>query len=723
MNLPHAKRYILCMYVPATNGKTNKLPLNPQTLKTHNPLDESIHLSYEQAKQRAHELGSSYGIGFVFLKQDNYFFIDLDNCLQNDNTWNDTALNSLSYFPGAYVEVSQSGRGLHIIGRYTGQSPINGKRLDALGIEIYTDGRFCALTQTHEQGNAETDHTLSFNAYLKALNITESPPAEELEEWTTEDEPGSNVPQDNAELVQFILNRPMSKNEAFGGVLSIRDLWENNTTVLAQHFPAQTPGKEYDYSAADAALAYRLLYFAGRNCQRVLELMNLSKLKRDKWDHNTNYLPRTISNARRSQRIFFSHARSPQTQADIIKNGQDAQYQLNKNLLVSANYPEISNRGKTLDTAENLKFLLDTYGIQTRWNTMKREREITIPHLSLFHEDEENYALNIIKDLALNNEMPITRIDEHLDYLAQQDYYHPIVEGLKLNPWDGVSRLDAFINTLDTTNPTLSYTLVKRWMLTAIAAAHSEKGFSSHGVLVLAGEQNIGKTRFIKSLDPFNCSAVKTGATLDPKDKDCVRTLSGFWIAELGELDGTFRKADIARLKSFITEDSDKIRFPYAKKDSILPRRTVFAATVNDTKFLVDETGNRRWWTIHVLSVNNQHNIDMVQVWAEVYSLWSTGEQTWMTDSELHMLNDNNKSHEQTNPLEELLYSYFDFSEGWESKPRIELSATEVLRHFGIINPTKSQCTQMGKIISKATGKPPIKRKFARYHLLSPCPK
>lgn len=716
---PQAPRYILCKYVQEQHSKTNKIPLDYSTLKPSSPFNETIHLSYEQATQRAAELGGNYGVGFVFLKKDGYFFIDLDNCLTADNQWDQTALNSLSYFPGAYVEISHSLKGLHIIGRYEGETPVSGRRLDALGIEIYTEGRFCALTGTNAQGDAETIHTRSLDAYINAVGITGDSHSPPLDEWTTEYEPGSNVPEDDNELIQFILNRPMSKNEVFGGVLSIRDLWENNTAILAQHFPTQTPGKEYDYSAADAALAYRLHYFAGRNSERVIQLMNQSQLKREKWDQHYSYLPRTISNARRSQTSFFSHARSPQTPDDNTKTTQDAQQQLNKNLLQSMNYPDVSNRGKTLDTAENLKFLLDTYHITVRWNTMKRDREITLPARELFIEDLENYALNIIKDIALNNEMPITRIDEHLNYLAQQDPYHPITEGLRSTPWDGTSRIEDFINTLETTNPDLTRKLIKRWMISAVAAAHSEKGFASHGVLVLSGEQNIGKTRFIKALDPFNCDAVKTGAILDPKDKDCVRNLSGFWIAELGELDGTFRKADIARLKSYLTEDIDRIRFPYARKDSILPRRTVYAATVNDTRFLVDDTGNRRWWTIEVLSINNDHNINMVQLWAEIYAIWKGGEQTWMNQEEFEQLNIHNKEHEQINPLEELLHTFFDFSAGWEHRISAEYSATEVLRIFGILNPSRSQCTQMGAIIRQATKKKARKAPQCSYHTLS----
>jgi len=309
---PLLPRYILCQYRPTSNGKTDKIPLNPATLKAHSPLDQTIHMTYEAAKAQSDALGDSYGIGYVFIKGDNYFFIDLDGCINPDGSLTQLAQNSLTYFPSAYVETSNSGRGLHIIGRFEGVAPFEGKRLDSLGVEIYTAGRFCALAEINPSGDAQTLHTERLGQFIAALGIDTTPDTNRPDEWTTEAAEGTNPPEDNAQLMEFILGRQLTKNEAFGSVLSIRDLWENNIEVLAKHYPSHTPGKEYDYSAADAALAYRLHYFTGGNCERVSELMNLSKLKRDKWEQNTGYLPRTVLNARGSNRDFFVHARSPQ---------------------------------------------------------------------------------------------------------------------------------------------------------------------------------------------------------------------------------------------------------------------------------------------------------------------------------------------------------------------------------------------------------------------------
>lgn len=726
MQKPKLNQYILCCYEPLSLTKTNKKPLDYRTLKTHNPLDPEIHTDYENARGFSIICGDSYGVGFVITESDNYFFIDLDNCIDENGNLSELATLTLKTFRGAYTEISHSGLGIHVIGRYQGPTPSHKNRDDSRGLEIYTSGRFCALTETQAQGDAETLHTQALAQYITDTGMSTYTPEPLNVEWTDTPKEGTNPPEDNNTLIQFMLNFS-SKNsvEIFGNnksrFISFKDLWEGNTQVFHKFFP-QNSERGYDLSAADAALARTLSYFTGGNCERVRELMNLSGLKRIKWESNSNYLPRTILFARGNS--FFTHAvRPPQpSHTHNTKNEQGTQSpitpELNIRFLQAQNYPELSTRGRVLDTSTNLKLLLDVFGIRARWNNMKRDREIEIPKCELFAEDAENSALSIIRDLALNNEMPITYLDNHLNLLSQKESYHPIVEALKKNPWDGVPRLDKFIDTLKTSNQELSYTILRKWMVSAIAASHSVKGFASQGVLVLVGEQNLGKTRFIQSLDPFNCDAVKTGALLDPKDKDCIRTLSSYWICELGELDGTFRKADIARIKSYVTESFDRIRFSYARKDSILSRRTVYAATVNDIDYLVDSTGNRRWWTVHVLEINENHGLDMAQVWAEVYTIWESGERTWINNDELKVLNEHNKEHELLNPLEELMYTFFDFSEGWETKKLKDFSATEVLRVMGFLNPTKAQCTQMGRIITKMTGTPPARDTKRRFHYL-----
>lgn len=388
-----------------------------------------------------------------------------------------------------------------------------------------------------------------------------------------------------------------------------------------------------------------------------------------------------------------------------------------KKLKGGIEYPNLCDN-KILDTANNLKFLLDLHFIRVRWNIMLRAREVTIPGVDHFVDEKENADLAYIYHVATTSRMPNKTLDKHLDSLAWTNTYHPVVECLKDNPWDGTPRLDKFIDTVKTKDQEFSYTMIKRWMISAIAAAHSKRGFSAQGVLVLQGDQNIGKTRWVKSLDPVGGGAVQEALIIDPANKDSVITASQCWISELGELDATFRKADIARLKSFITNSVDIVRFPYNARNSSLYRRSVYVATVNDTNFLIDDTGNRRWWTIEVESIDFSQKFDIQQVWAEVYYRWkSDNEITWLSDQELAGLNKVNEQHEIVDPFEEKFLSLFDFSAGWQNEHTQKMTSTDVLAALGWSKPGKSDVTRMGNIIIKHTGIKP-KKSNLRYHTL-----
>ena len=94
-------------------------------------------------------------VGFVLTANDPYFCIDLDHAW-NGAKWSELAQRVAAMFPGAYVEISYSGDGLHIIGR--GTLP-DGYSTRGAGIECYTRDRFIAITGTQSQGDPDTDCT------------------------------------------------------------------------------------------------------------------------------------------------------------------------------------------------------------------------------------------------------------------------------------------------------------------------------------------------------------------------------------------------------------------------------------------------------------------------------------------------------------------------------------------------------------------------------------
>lgn len=245
--------------------------------------------------------GPEYGLGIVLWKGCGLFCLDIDKALLEDGTWSPVAQELCARFKGAYQEVSHSGRGIHIFASYRNEVPPHKKRNTQLHLELYDELRFIGVTGTNTVGDENYDAT----GLLPHLIGQYFPPGVEAtsDGWTTEPAPEWSGPADDDVLIAKMLNS-RSVRSIFGSGAHVRDLWSRNVPVLAQHFPPQSEGKEYDGSSADQALANHLSFWTGGNCERIFDLMQRSELKREKWDRE-GYLRSTIANAVSGARKFL----------------------------------------------------------------------------------------------------------------------------------------------------------------------------------------------------------------------------------------------------------------------------------------------------------------------------------------------------------------------------------------------------------------------------------
>lgn len=278
-------QFIVWQLVPAT-PKPTKVSVHPDTLLPYDAHDPSCWLSSGRAIAVATAAGASFGVGFVLTDADPFFFVDLDNQLQSDGTWTQFAQQTCAMFPGAAVEVSQSGRGLHILG--SGIPPPHGTKDKHYGIELYHTKRFVALTGWNATGDASTRHDAALAQLVQAVpgfspKTIENPDSEFLEpraDW--------RGPADDEDLLRRAL-QSVSARAAFGGGASFADLWEANETALAKTYPSPS-GDTWDRNSADAALAQHLAFWTGCDAPRIERLMRQSKLAREKWDRHASYL-------------------------------------------------------------------------------------------------------------------------------------------------------------------------------------------------------------------------------------------------------------------------------------------------------------------------------------------------------------------------------------------------------------------------------------------------
>jgi hypothetical protein len=286
------KQFVIYELVPRPDGsgKTDKLPKNPKTGYLCAITDRNSYTDFNTAFVAAQLMGERHGVGFALTEDDPFFMLDIDGCWQS-NRWSDLAIHLVSRFPGAAVEISCSGTGLHIIG--TGVMPPHSCKNTKLGIELYHSSRLVALTDDNTIGNAAKDCT----PFLTDVIAEYFPPAsyDRSVAWTTEPRPEWRGPDDDDQLISRAI-RTTSARASFGDGASFRDLWECNTEVLALAYPDKTGKNPYDASSADIGLALRLAFWTGANCERVKRLMFKSKLAREKWERES-YIETTITKA------------------------------------------------------------------------------------------------------------------------------------------------------------------------------------------------------------------------------------------------------------------------------------------------------------------------------------------------------------------------------------------------------------------------------------------
>lgn len=212
----------------------------------------------------------------------------------------------------------------------------------------------------------------------------------------------------------------------------------------------------------------------------------------------------------------------------------------------------------------------------------------------------------------------------YVSYIARENAVNPVLDLISGTMWDGADRLQTLYDLMGIQSDELSKTLVRKWLLQTCALLYNneECPFGADGVLVLNGGQGVGKTSLFKHLalcPQWFCE----GATIKDNDKDTSRRCITRWITELGEVESTL-KSDVSALKAFVTSEMDVYRTPYARSDRKAARRTSLCATCNSDRYLIDPTGNRRWWSVPINAPMDYAEIqkfDALQLWAQIHLL------------------------------------------------------------------------------------------------------
>lgn len=216
--------------------------------------------------------------------------------------------------------------------------------------------------------------------------------------------------------------------------------------------------------------------------------------------------------------------------------------------------------------------------------------------------------------------------------------YHPIHAFFNgLPEYDGEDHIAALAATIKTLQGEVLFAkYLKKWLTGVVANALIEKFCANHLCLILIGQQGDNKSKWISNLYPGTLLDYCKNGGMDPDEKDSLISAAENLIINMDDYFADISAKKVNSLKGFITLDVIKIRRPYGRFDEVLPKICSFIGSTNESQFLYDDTGDRRFLCFEVESMDlaGATAINMDQVWAQAKHLFQTGFTYWVPKEE-----------------------------------------------------------------------------------------
>ena len=263
------------------------------------------------------------------------------------------------------------------------------------------------------------------------------------------------------------------------------------------------------------------------------------------------------------------------------------------------------------------------------------------------------------------------KIIDGVNLIAEENAENKVATRLQSTQWDGEKRIETlFIDYLGCEDNVYTREVSEKSLVAAVRRA-IYGGIKWDNMPILIGPQGVGKSTFLKILgmDWYNDSLVNV------EGKDACELIQGSWILEMGEL-SSLRKSELNLVKNFLSRTDDIFRASYGRRAQKYPRRCAFFGTANDTNFLRDETGNRRFWPIDCFihkpkkSIFNDLKDELEQIWAEACELAKNEFYSLVLSKEAEKIaKEEQEAHSEDNVFKGIILDYLDkkIPKNWNS--------------------------------------------------------
>jgi len=364
-------------------------------------------------------------------------------------------------------------------------------------------------------------------------------------------------------------------------------------------------------------------------------------------------------------------------------------------------------------------FIKDHYHI--RYNTISNQVECKSKSESLYAPLNESI---IYRQMHLND---IKVSLQQISILLNSDFvtrYNPITSYFKRigSLWDSpvhgdyIAYLTEFI-AIERKKDFINH--LKKWMIRTIVCCHDASYYNKQALILVGERQNSGKSSFMRFLCPPELKEYM--AENISTDKDGLIALTENFLINMDEL-STMNKYEINSLKSVFSKDRIKVRLPFERRASMLPRIASFMGSTNKTQFLNDETGSVRFLNFEVDSINWNYTkeVDINIVWSQAYQLWKANFPYELTSTEIQQNEIINNQYKLSTPELELILKHLapgtpdDHEHFWTASEILQflLEHSHSRMRLSIINIGKALKMAGFKQSQKRTGSFPIRGYF-----------